>query len=134
MGDIGNVTDSKACFPVRTVNKGSTIAWIFGVFTWPSLHGHVMDVNPAAASCFPSDFILTDLDDGVTNTGGWDAWKCPGSATLEVEVSDGYATTSFSQSGVALLVIRVGYENVPFSINHVWVEIVWTTWVIDIVP
>ena len=53
---------------------------------------------------------------------------------LEVEVSDGDTAACFTQSRVALLVIRVGYEDVPFPINHVWVEVVWTTWVIDIVP
>ena len=131
---ICDVSYPKACFPVRAVNKGSAIAWVFGVFTWPSLYSHVVNVNPATTGCFPSDFVFSDLDDGVTNTRCRNARKGARSASLKVEVSDGHTTAGFTQSRIALLVIRVGYENVPFSIDHVRVEVVRTTWMVDVVP
>ena len=68
MWNVGDVSNSKTCFPVGAVNEGSAIAWVFGVFTWPSLNGHVVNVNPAATGCFPSDFVFTNLDDGVTDS------------------------------------------------------------------
>ena len=49
-------------------------------------------------------------------------------------MSDGDTAACFTQSGIALLVIRVGYEDVPFSINHVRVEVVGAARVVDIVP
>ena len=72
--NVGDVSNSETCFPVGTVNEGSPIAWVFGIFTWPSLYSHVVNVNPATTCCFPSDFVFSDLDDGVTNTGCRDTW------------------------------------------------------------
>ena len=134
MWNVGNIANSKPCFPVRAVNEGSAIAWIFGVFAWPSLYGHVVNVNPSSTGCFPSNFVFSDLDDRMTYTGCRDTWKCSRSTALKVEVSDGDTAACFTQCRVALLVIWVGYEYVPFPVNHVWVKVVWTTRVIDIVP
>jgi hypothetical protein len=66
--NVGDISNSKTRFPVGAVNEGSAIAWILGVFTRPSLYGHIVNVNPASSGCFPSDFVFTYLDDGVTNT------------------------------------------------------------------
>ena len=91
--------------------------------------------NATYFTCIPALRKLTDTDDdGVADTGSRDAWKRSSSTALEVEVSNGYATACFTQSRVALLVIWVRYEDVPFTVNHVWVEIVWTAWMVDIVP
>ena len=134
MRNVGDVSNSKTCFPVGAVDKGSAITRVFCVFTRPSLHSHVVNVNPAATSGFPCNFVFPDLDDGVTYTRCRNTRKCSRSAALEVEVSNGDATTCFTQSRVALLVVWVGYEDVSFSIDHVWIEVVRAARMVDIVP
>ena len=49
-------------------------------------------------------------------------------------MGNGDASTGFSNSVLALLIIWIGNEQIPFSINHVCVQIVRACWVICIVP
>ena len=49
-------------------------------------------------------------------------------------MSDGDAPTCFANGIVAIVVVGVGHEHVPLAIDHVRVEVVWASGVIDVVP
>ncbi len=49
-------------------------------------------------------------------------------------MGDGHAPAGFANGIVAILVIRVGHEHVPLTVDHVRVEVVWSAGVVDVVP
>ena len=49
-------------------------------------------------------------------------------------MGDGNSTTGISLANITGFVIWIRHENVPFSINHVGVEVVRSTWMICIIP
>ena len=134
MGDISHITDSKAGFPITPVHEGSAKAWVVGVFPGPCLNRHVVNVNPAAHRGLPRHFVLADLHDGMAEAGCWNVREVASGRAHEVEVGNRHATASFPDGVVAVVVVGVGHEHVPLTINHVRVEVMWAGGVIGIVP
>ena len=93
-----------------------------------------MNVNPAAHRGLPRHFVLANLHDGVAEAGCWNIREIASSRAHEVEVGNRHATASFPDGVVAVVVVGVGHEHVPLTINHVRVEVMWAGGVVGIVP
>ena len=98
------------------------------------MNRHVVNVNPAAHRGLPRHLVLADLHDGVAEAGCWNIREVASSRTHEVEVGNRHATASFPDGVVAVVVVGVGHEHVPLTIDHVRVEVVWAGGVVGIVP
>ena len=75
--NIRHITNSKAGFPVTSVDKRATKSRIVRVLAWPSLNGHIVNVNPPTHRGLPSHFVFTHFDDGVAKTRGGDIGEVP---------------------------------------------------------
>ena len=115
MRHISDVEDAQAGLPVGAVDVRVLVAGVVGIGSGPGLHGHVMDVDPTATGGLPRHLRLPHLDDArqVTVAG-------------EIEVRDGDAATRLTGPDVALVVVRIGDEDVPLAVHHVGVEVVRT--------
>ena len=123
MWDIRDVENPQTRLPIGAVDVGPSMPRIIHIVTRPFLAGHIVNVNPATSGCFPSHLSLTNLDNSRQAV-----------LQIEIEMGDGDATTSIPLSDVALGVIGIGYQDVPFFINHLCVEIVGSAGMIEVIP
>ena len=139
MRDVGDISNSQASLPITSIDECTPISWIVWVLSWPELYGHIVNVNPATVCCFPSHFIFSNFDYNLPLAKAWneDIWSTGWTARSrpgKIHVRNCYTTTSFTDGIIAFLIIRISNKYVPFPINHVSVDIVWTAWMVNIIP
>ena len=123
MRDVAHVKDPKPSLPIGPIHVGLAEARVIWIVPRPCLYGHVVDVYPPTQSCLPVHLGLAHLEDD---------WLVAG--PVEVQVRDGYAPARVSLSDIARVVVRVGDEDVPLSVDDMGVEVVRAAGVVGVIP